>query len=226
MTPDLFSHTPTKSACEPIALPGADLRYYPRLLSKVEADQHFDRLHAGISWRQNRIRVYGREHDEPRLTAWHGDPGRIYAYSGIRAAAAPWTAPLLEIKDRIEAVSGAPFNSVLLNLYRNGRDQVGWHADDEPELGRSPVIGSVSLGDARPFQMTSKQTPGRKIEFEIVLQHGSLLLMRGDTQHNWLHQLPRRSPRSHPGCRINLTYRWIEGSAELHGHHPHTRRPE
>jgi alkylated DNA repair dioxygenase AlkB len=143
-------------------------------------------------------------HDLPRLTAWYGDPAKTYVYSGITVRSLEWIAPLLEIKRRIEGVSDYSFNSVLLNRYRNGSDSVSWHADDEPELGQNPLIGSVSFGEARSFQMKHKFLDEKR---KIILEHGSYLLMKGSTQHYWLHQIPK-SKRA-LGERINLTFRDI-----------------
>jgi alkylated DNA repair dioxygenase AlkB len=142
----------------------------------------------------------GRRLPIPRLTAWHGQAG--YVYSGIRMAPAPWTPPLLELKDIAEALAGQPFNSVLLNLYRHGRDSVSWHADNEPGLGRNPVIASISLGAERRFQLKHRRTGER---LSVDLAHGSCLIMAGATQHHWLHQLPKIAQPVGP--RINLTFR-------------------
>lgn len=187
-----------------IELPDADLRHYAALFTPGEADRLFHRLRR-IDWRQEHIVLYGQRRALPRLTAWHGDPGTTYTYSGLTAVASPWLPVLLEIRARIERVSGAAFNSVLLNLYRDGADSVSWHADDEPELGRNPVIGSVSLGASRVFQMKHKKQ--RNLKQSIVLEHGSFLLMQGATQHYWVHQVPKA--RGASGERINLTFRRV-----------------
>jgi alkylated DNA repair dioxygenase AlkB len=136
----------------------------------------------------------------PRLTAWHGAAG--YVYSGIEMTPAPWNEPLLEIKAVAEAWAGQAFNSVLLNLYRDGRDSVSWHADNEPGLGRDPVIASVSLGAMRRFQMKHRR---REARVALDLRSGSCLVMAGATQHHWLHQVPKTSRPVGP--RINLTFR-------------------
>lgn len=180
---------------------------YPTFLARSEADAVFRSLHDRAEWKQEKIRMYGKEIDIPRLTAWYGDPGMTYTYSGIRGDSTPWLPELLEIKNRIEHLAHATFNSVLLNLYRKGADGVAWHSDDEPELGKEPVIASVSLGQERVFHMKHKKDSRLKKQI-ILLPHGSLLLMRGPTQQNWVHQIPKS--KKPLGPRINLTYRLIQ----------------
>jgi len=141
----------------------------------------------------------------PRLTAWHGEKG--YVYSGIRLEPAPWNEPLLELEAIAEELAWAPFNSVLLNLYRDGRDSVSWHADNEPGLGYNPVIASVSLGAQRRFQLRHRRSGAR---VSLDLPHGSCLIMAGATQHHWLHQLPKTARPVGP--RINLTFRHMRES--------------
>lgn len=186
-------------------LPDADIRHYAAFLSSSEADRLFIRLRREIAWRHEHITLFGKSRAVPRLSAWYGEPGTAYTYSGLRVEAAHWLPALLEIRERIERVCAASFNSVLLNLYRDGADSVSWHADDERELGRNPVIASVSLGAIRNFQL--KHRTQRTHKHAIALQHGSLLLMRGATQHHWLHQVPKT--RAQCGERINLTYRLV-----------------
>ncbi len=169
-------------------------------LAQAAADRLFAQLHAGIDWRQETATLMGRRVAIPRLTAWHGAAG--YVYSGIRLTPAPWTPPLLELKALAEHLAGQPFNSVLLNLYRDGRDSVSWHADNEQGLGRDPVIASISLGAVRRFQLKHRREPHR---LSLDLPHGSCLLMAGPTQHHWLHQLPKTAREVGP--RINLTFR-------------------
>ena len=173
---------------------------YPDALLQADADRLFAELRGGIAWRQEVATLMGRRVAIPRLTAWHGAAG--YVYSGIRLTPAPWTAPLLELKARAEALAGHPFDSVLLNLYRDGRDSVSWHADNEPGLGRDPVIASLSLGAVRRFQLKHRRRPER---LTLDLPHGSCLVMAGATQHHWLHQLPKTARPVGP--RINLTFR-------------------
>lgn len=206
MTYDLFSPSTewSESFCE-FEMPDAEVSLYAALFSQTEAKQLFAELRRDIVWRQEQIKLYDQVHAIPRLTAWYGEPNKSYTYSGIKSEPLPWIPALLQIRERIERVSNIRFNSVLLNLYRDGSDSVAWHADDEPELGRNPVIGSVSLGQARAFQMKHKfdKTEKRSIE----LNSGSYLLMKGATQHNWLHQIAKSQRPL--GQRINLTYRVV-----------------
>lgn len=205
MTYDLFANEPgTPESGVKISMPDSDVVYFRSLFSPSEADSLFAHLQQQVTWQQEKIKLYGQTHDLPRLTAWYGDPAKTYIYSGITVHSLEWIAPLLEIKRRIESVSDWSFNSALLNRYRNGSDSVSWHADDERELGQDPVIGSVSFGEARPFQMKHKSLDEKR---KIILQHGSYLLMKGSTQHYWLHQIPK-SKRA-LGERINLTFRKI-----------------
>ena len=206
ITYDLFSYSNAGCEdCSEIDIPDAEVFLYPSLLSNQEADQLFDILKTSIIWEKHKIKLYGEVHDVPRLTAWYGDPNKSYEYSGIKLKTRLWNAGLLKIREKIETISKTKFNSVLLNLYRSGSDSVLWHSDDEPELGKNPVIGSLSLGEAREFQMKHKYD--RNLKQKIFLQHGSFLLMKGKTQHNWLHQIPKR--KNLKGERINLTFRTI-----------------
>ncbi len=179
---------------------GGLIHFDPAFFSAAESDVFFATLRDSIAWEQEMSR--GRPF--PRLVAWHADAGRSYRYSGIEHVAQPWTAELLAIKQRIEAAVGATWNSVLLNRYRDGRDSMGLHADDEPELGRDPAIGSVSFGSARRFVLKHVAS-GTKLEYE--LGHGSLLVMAGTTQQFWKHGVPKT--RKPVGERINLTFRRI-----------------
>jgi alkylated DNA repair dioxygenase AlkB len=182
------------------------VRLHQGALAEADARRLFDQLMAVTPWRQEIASVMGRRVPIPRLTAWHGEVG--YVYSGIRMPPAPWNAPLLEIKAVAEACAGQGFNSVLLNLYRGGRDSVSWHADNEPGLGRDPVIAGVSLGATRRFQMKHRKRDER---LSLDLPHGSCLVMAGATQHHWLHQV---SKTSRPvGPRINLTFRAMAATA-------------
>jgi alkylated DNA repair dioxygenase AlkB len=197
---------PPQRIFEPLAMPEADVIFCRTFFTEAQADAFFDELSRSISWKQERIKLYGKLIDLPRKTAWYGDEGRSYTYSGITVIPNPWTPVLLEIKKVVEPVSGVTFNSVLLNLYRGERDSVAWHSDDEPELGHNPVIGSVSFGATRRFQFKHKRD--KALRQQIDLPHGSYLLMRGPTQHSWLHQVPKETkPR---GPRINLTFRVIK----------------
>jgi alkylated DNA repair dioxygenase AlkB len=182
------------------------VRLHEEALADAAARRLFDELMAVTSWRHEIATVMGRRVPIPRLTAWHGEIG--YVYSGIRMLPAPWNAPLLEIKAVAEACAGQAFNSVLLNLYRDGRDSVSWHADNEPGLGRNPVIASISLGATRRFQMKHR---ARGERVSVDLPSGSCLVMAGATQHHWLHQLPKTSRPV--GARINLTFRAMVAAA-------------
>lgn len=198
-------------AVQSFSLPDADITYYPEFFPPAESDHLFSELLNNTRWGQGRIRLYGKFYPEPRLTAWHGDEGMIYSYSGLTLHPLPWTETLLEIKARVDAAAGVEFNSVLLNLYRDGRDSNGWHQDNEPELGRNPVIASVSFGATRRFQMRHKLRKDLP-RLDVDLDHGSLLLMSGPTQHFWQHQIPKTSKPI--GQRINLTFRVIASNAD------------
>lgn len=185
-------------------LPDADVALH-EFLGEEEADRLFEELRVSIPWRQDRIRLYGKEHDAPRLHQWFADGGMSYTWSGIRMEASPWVPALREIRERLEVKTDIHFNTVLANLYRDGHDTVGWHADDEPELGPEPVIASVSLGAERDFVLQHKERTDLK---EVIpLSHGSLLLMKGRTQACWQHCVPRR--KRVRGARINLTFRLV-----------------
>ena len=188
-------------------LPDAELHYRPQFFPKPTADRLLQELMEKIEWTQNKIRFYGKESLVPRLEAWYGDPGKSYAYSGIQMTPKPWTKELVEIKEAIEKEAGVPFNSVLINYYRDGKDRVAWHSDDEKELGQNPIIGSVSLGAERKFKLRHKKYKENGLKAEIMLQHGSFLLMKGPTQHHWMHEIPRTAKPIGP--RINLTFRII-----------------
>ncbi|MFA9419197.1 MAG: alpha-ketoglutarate-dependent dioxygenase AlkB [Gammaproteobacteria bacterium] len=171
------------------------------------AEQLVDRLIATTPWRQEQIKIYGKHYLQPRLSAWYGNQGLDYAYSGIQLSALPWTDLLTRIKSRVEAVAGQGFNSVLLNYYRNQNDSMGMHSDDETELGEQPVIASLSLGDKRNFILRHKYR--KDIDsVRLVLSSGSLLIMKGDTQARWKHGIPKQ--RNTCGPRLNLTFRTIK----------------
>jgi len=195
----------------PVSLIDGDARLVADFLTHAESDAYFSKLLDLVAWEQHVIRIRGREVASPRLSAWYGDPGAHYRYSGLSLEPLPWLPPIAELKARVEAVCEAPFNSVLLNLYRDGADSMGWHSDDEPELGERPLIASLSLGGSRRFRLRHR---GRK-ELEpvaIELECGSLLIMQGDTQRFWKHQVPKTRRTVAP--RINLTFRRI-GQASI-----------
>jgi len=189
-----------------IPLKDGGLEYYPRFFTTAEADSLLQQLLEQVEWKQESMTLYGKQVPFPRLMAWYGDAGSAYAFSGVTYLPRPWIPPLLQIKQRIEPVAGVTFNSVLLNLYRNGKDSMGWHADDEPELGRNPVIASVNLGAARRFMLRHRQD--HRLKYALELQHGSLLIMKDQLQHYWQHQVPKTT-RPLPS-RINLTFRVIK----------------
>lgn len=194
-----------------LPLPNAEIFYDPNFLEPVAAGALLAELTATIPWKQEPIKLFGKEVMQPRLTAWHGDPDAHYRYSGISLAPLPWTPALLSLRQQIEAATGARFNSVLLNLYRSGQDSMGWHADDEPELGLQPVIASVSLGAVRRFRLKPRD-PGRMAHAPVGwdLGSGSLLVMQGPTQQHWLHAVPKTARPTAP--RLNLTFRWVAGA--------------
>jgi len=189
----------------PIVLPGAALALDPAWLAPAEADALLATLQAGLPWSVHRVRLFGREHAAPRLSCWIGDPQANYRYSGMRHVPHPWPPALAALRARLAAELAVDFNSVLANLYRDGRDAMGWHADDEAELGPQPTIASVSLGATRRFVLRHRREPQRRLAME--LPHGCLLLMYGDTQCNYRHALPRTTRAVAP--RINLTFRRI-----------------
>ncbi len=195
----------TVAAWEDLRLPNGNAKLLRGFLAAKEAAALFAQLHEVVPWRHDTIRVYGREHPLPRLQQWFGDPERSYTWSGIEMQPLPWTPVLRVLRDRVADAVGAAFNSVLLNLYRNGHDTVGWHADDEPELGSTPTIASVSLGAERDFALRRKDRAGDSVV--VPLPPGSLLVMSGATQANWQHALPRRKRVQR--ARINLTFRHV-----------------
>ncbi|MCC7447172.1 MAG: alpha-ketoglutarate-dependent dioxygenase AlkB [Anaerolineae bacterium] len=187
-------------------MPDAEVLFYPGFFSAAESQQLFETLAREIHWAEQSITIYGKSVKVPRLVAWYGDAGKSYTYSGTTMHPEPWIPALLTMKARIEAVAGVTFNTVLLNYYRNEQDSMGWHSDDEPELGKNPVIASVSLGATRSFQFKHKRDS--ELRQSINLTSGSLLLMRGPTQHFWKHQIPKTKRPLDP--RINLTFRVVK----------------
>ena len=190
---------------EHLDLEGADVVIHRGCFSAEEADRYFNTLRDEVEWKQEETLLYGRRQPIPRLTAWFGDSQGTYTYSGIKMTPMLWTEVLAEIRDRTGVVAETEFNSVLLNLYRDGQDSVGWHADDEPELGPEPTIGSVSLGATRRFHLRPKD--GSLETVSVELHHGDVLVMRGPMQHAWQHQLPKTQRAIGP--RINLTFRTV-----------------
>lgn len=164
----------------------------------------FKTLYSGLDWRQEQLFIYGRWLKVPRLMAWYGDAGAHYRYSGVDHVPLPWTAELLDLRADIQTVCGQGFNSVLANLYRDGRDSMGCHADDEKELGANPVIASLSFGDCRLLRF---RHPASGCKLDVELASGDLLVMAGELQHHWRHELPKTRQAKQP--RINLTFRNI-----------------
>lgn len=158
-----------------------------------------------VKWVQDYIKFFGKVHALPRLTSWYGDPGASYSYSGIKSEPNPWNRGLLYLKEVLEHALKTEFNSVLLNWYRDGADSLNWHADDEPELGPRPTIASLSFGESRDFLFRRRDS--KRTEVSIKLDHGSLVVMKGDTQQNWVHSVPKR--KTVRRSRFNLTFRYI-----------------
>jgi len=183
-----------------------EARLWPAAFDAGEATRLFQDLRRQIDWREEEIVLFGRRVPVPRRVAWHGDPGASYTYSGTRHDPLPWTPALERVRERVTTLAGAHFNAVLLNLYRDGRDGMGWHADDEPELGQDPSIASVSLGATRRFCLRHRRR--KDLRLNVPLTHGSLLLMSGATQHRWVHAVPKTA--TPVGERINLTFRRID----------------
>lgn len=187
-----------------LKLKDAQIEYYPQFFNQQQSDDWFNYLLANIEWRQETIQVYGKRHLTPRLSCWMGDADLDYSYSGMTMQPVKWDAQVLTIKSLLEQKLKHSFNSVLLNYYRDGRDSNGWHSDDEPELGKNPVIASVTFGYERDFQLRHKLTNDR---YQLKLEHGSVLLMSGTTQQFWQHQIPKRANAE---SRLNLTFRTIK----------------
>jgi alkylated DNA repair dioxygenase AlkB len=182
---------------------GPDIVYKPDFLTAGDSAQIFEELKAQIRWRQDVMHFGRREVPQPRLTAWYADDAKTYVYSGITNRPLPWTALLLALKAKAEAFAESAINSVLLNYYRDGTDSVGWHADNEPELGERPVIASLSFGATRTFELR-RRTTGKVAK--LPLTSGSILVMRGTTQQHWVHRVPKEPGRA---SRINLTFRFV-----------------
>jgi alkylated DNA repair dioxygenase AlkB len=194
-----------RSDWERVPLPEAEVAFVKHWLDDAEAASLFECLLDQIPWEVHRLRLFGREIDAPRRSCWIGDPGTGYTYSRTRFEPHRWPQALMPIRSRLEQACGARFNSVLANRYRDGRDSMGWHSDDERELGPEPVIASLSLGATRRFVLRHRTRP--ELRHEIALPSGSLLVMRGATQSHWKHALPRTARPV--GERINLTFRRI-----------------
>jgi alkylated DNA repair dioxygenase AlkB len=198
----------TEIACElqELELPDAELLFCERVDLGCDPYELLQQLIDDCRWQAETVTLFGKTYPQPRLIAWYGDAGTDYTYSGTRHVPLPWTNELLQLRDRVQQLTGSRYNSVLLNLYRDGSDSMGLHADDEPELGENPVIASLSLGEQRTLYFRHRHR--RDLEtFNLPLPHASLLVMRGTTQRNWKHGI-RKSPRP-LGPRVNLTFRWV-----------------
>ena len=195
---DLFSSKKTS-----FKLPNANIIYIPDFIGFDDSKILFETLKRNTPWQQDDITLFGKTYKQPRLTALNSETNKPYSYSNITMYPEPFTRELLELKEKIEDISKASFNSVLLNLYRDGSDSNGWHADNEKELGTNPVIASLSLGAERVFHFKHRTRPNEK--HKINLENGSLLLMAGEMQHHWLHHIPKT--KKPIGERINLTFR-------------------
>lgn len=188
-----------------LGLPESDIQYYPDFLEFEDANSYFQLLKETVPWQLDKIKVFGKIYDQPRLTALYGNNGKSYSYSGITMQPHPFTPALMELKQLVEEASEIEFSTCLLNYYRDGKDSNGWHADDEKELGTNPTIASLSLGAERFFHLRLKSDKTQK--HKLLLEHGSLLLMQGETQHHWQHQIAKTAKKI--GSRINLTFRVI-----------------
>lgn len=202
-----MSEFPTAAHWQPLPeLPGATVRYANDAIANPDA--WFARLREEVTWERHRIVMFGREVDSPRLSSWVGDSDAVYTYSHTRFVPRPWTPSLAALRDTVSVLCNASFNSVLCNLYRDGADSMGWHSDDEPELGPEPVIASLSFGAARRFRLRHRRDASQT--FELALASGSLLVMAGATQRNYRHDLPKARRIVEP--RINLTFRSIRAT--------------
>ena len=182
---------------------GGELYYIENAISREQSDEYFSMLFTEIKWKQEPIKIFGKEILQPRLTAWYGDETKPYTYSGLTMQADHWTDVLLELKAVADEYSGVTSTSVLMNLYRDGKDGLGWHRDNEKMLGPAPVISSVSLGAVRTFQLRSYLDKKNLISLELA--PGSIVIMKGDSQKEWEHRVPKTAKPVGP--RINLTFR-------------------
>ena len=196
---------PKANDIKPVTIKNGEYLFSRDFISPNDCDSLFKIFREKIIWKQEKLKIYGKEINFPRLTAWYGDVDKSYTFSGITLNPHPWSAELLLLKHKVEFITEHKFNSVLLNLYRDGNDSISWHTDAEQELGLNPVIASVNLGDSRIFQLRHFAT---KEKIELNLSNGSLLIMRGELQHYWQHQVPKTKAQKKE--RINLTFRAIK----------------
>lgn len=202
---DLFGNS-LEQISKDINLENAAFYFDQDFFNKTESDKIYQSLKEDIAWKHDSIKMYGKDILLPRLSAWYGDRDKGYVYSGIKNVPLTWNDILLQIKTKVEKIADVEFNSVLINRYRDGKDYMGWHTDSEKELGLNPVIASVNFGATRKFQLRRMDDHKNKTEFK--LSHGSLLIMKGETQHYWQHQVPKTTLIV--GERINLTFRVIK----------------
>lgn len=184
---------------------GGKVNYYGKIMTPIEANRCFDLLFQNILWENEEVVIFGKHIVTKRKVAWYGDSSYLYTYSNTTKRALAWTKELTPLKQKVEELAGTKFNSCLLNLYHNGQEGMGWHSDDEDSLGKNNIIASLSFGAERKFSFKHKQT---KQMVSILLEHGSLLVMKDATQSNWLHSLPKSKKIARP--RINLTFRTIK----------------
>lgn len=194
-----------KNKAIPVINTNGEVFYFKNFLSDEEANDLYNKMLENTAWAQYPITIFGKTFLQPRLIAWQGDRGVEYTYSKTTFQSNGWSSEVLYIKEKLEESLNLHFNSVLLNLYRNGQDSMGWHSDNEKELGINPLIASVSLGACRQIQF--RQTKDHSQKISLNLESGSLLLMQGNTQHHWQHQIPKTKKVEMP--RINLTFRTI-----------------
>ena len=186
-------------------LPNSSIVYYPEFFNAEKSNIYFKSLLESIKWQQDDITVFGKTHKQPRLTALYANNNEPYSYSNITMIPHIFSKELLDIKSKVETIVNTNFTTCLLNLYRTGQDSNGWHADNEKELGKNPIIVSVSFGAERLFKLKHRQD--KTLKKDLILENGSLLIMKGETQHHWLHQIPKT--KKEVGKRINLTFRII-----------------
>jgi alkylated DNA repair dioxygenase AlkB len=170
------------------------------------SDDSLEKILEGLVWRQDFITMYGKTHPLPRQTAWHGEKGLVHSYSGIKMVAEEWTPVLFKLKNQLEKDLNTTFNSVLVNHYRDGNDHMSYHSDDEKELGTNPTIASLSFGETRSFQLKHKIDLNKKT-FILPITDGSLVVMKGELQHYWVHKIAKTAKKIGP--RLNLTFRNI-----------------
>ena len=192
---------------EQLKIPDADVRYRAAFLTSPAASEFLRRLMRDVNWRRDVVTVFGRSHPIPRLHQWFGDANAEYRWSGLTMRPEPWIDALARLREHVSEAVGCDFNSLLVNLYRDGRDSMGWHSDDEPELGNRPAIASLSLGAERDFALRYRRRDAGIDNRKIALAHGSLLVMSGSSQSAWQHAVPKS--RKPLGLRINLTFRRI-----------------